>query len=656
MIIISMENQDILNKRIKFKHQRKTKKCKLKIFFLAFIISFIILLIIFIVLYLFFPKTKDKNKIIPKSEWNYKPAGDKIKTRWAYNLDPYKVWQEYPRPQLQREDWINLNGPWKYSIRTSSSSFPDYYDGFILVPFPIESSLSGVMKTFNNNDVLWYEKEIEIPKKWKGKHILLNFGAVDWKCELFMNKIKVGEHIGGYSYFYFDITNYLNKGKNEIILKVIDPSDDSYQPRGKQTLNPEKIWYTSSSGIWQTVWLEPVNENYIEKLEINNDYDNQEIKILFKVANNNNNELTIAYSVKFNDKLVGEHKGKINEYIPIKLSNEDFKPWSPSEPNIYLIEAKLLSHSGDVLDKITSYTTIRKIESKKDKKGILRIFLNNKPLFNLGTLDQGFWPDGLYTPPSEEAMLYDINQLKNLGFNTIRKHVKVESFRYYYQCDKIGIMIWQDMPSGNINGFRGWDRKNINGGSDTQRTQESKDNYYKEWGDIIENLKFFQCIIVWVPFNEAWGQFDTLNVVEFTKNKDNSRLINAASGGNHRICGNFLDLHSYPNPIYFLNYDKLINVFGEFGGLGLKIRNHMWTENNWGYVVLSDKKEVTKTFIKYIKFLIELAPKGISAAIYTQTTDVEAEINGLITYDRYEIKVSDEIKLYNQELISILKE
>ena len=337
--------------------------------------------------------------------------------------------------------------------------------------------MDGIMKNLKKDNILWYEKEVEIPKNWTGKHILLNFGAVDWKCELFINKINVGEHTGGYSYFYFDITNFLNEGKNNITLKVIDPTDTLYQPRGKQTLNPYGIWYTPSSGIWQTVWLEPVNENYIEKLEINNDYDNKEIKILFKSADNK--ELTIVYSAKYNNKLVGENKGKANEYISIKLSDEDFKPWSPSEPNIYIIEAKLLTSSGDILDNITSYTTIRKVESKKDKNGILRIFLNN-------------WPDGLYTPPSEEAMIYDINQLKHLGFNTIRKHAKVESFRYYYYCDKIGIMIWQDMPSGKVDETRVWNRTDINGGADSIRTQESKDNYYIEWGDIIENLKFFQ--------------------------------------------------------------------------------------------------------------------------------------------------------------------
>ena len=306
------------------------------------------------------------------------------------------------------------------------------------------------------------------------------------------------------------------------------------------------------------------------------------------------------------------------------------------------------------MDSITSYTAIRKIEPKKDNLGILRIFLNNKPLFNLGALDQGYWPDGIYTQPSEEAMIYDIKKLKALGFNTIRKHAKIESFRYYYQCDKIGMVIWQDIPSSNLDSSGKWDKIHINGGKDTKRSKVSKENYYKELGEIIENYKFFQCIIIWIPFNEAWGQFDTKEVVEFIQRYDNSRLIDAASGGNHRICGHFIDLHSYPNPKYFLKYKNLINIFGEYGGIGLKIKNHTWNANNWGYLFLSNKKELTNKYIEYINELIKLVPKGISAAIYTQSTDVEEELNGLITYDRYETKVFAIIKEYNKKLISCL--
>ena len=610
-------------------------------------------------IFVFLSKDKEGHGLKAFNNLGWQPMGDRIKTRWGMSLDPNNVWQEYPRPQLQRTDWINLNGLWQYSIR-QTDVVPSQHDGYILVPFPVESSLSGVMKTFTKDDIIFYERTIEIPSNWKGKHVLLNFGAVDWKCEVFINNNKVGEHSGGYTYFYFDITGFLKEGTNTLLLKVVDVSDTvystwgKYQPVGKQSITPNGIWYTPSSGIWQTVWLEPVDEHYIEKLEINNDYDNKAIKVTFKVANNE--KLPIEFSVKFGDNLVGQANGKSNEEITIKLSDENFKPWSPSEPNLYSITAKLLSNSGNVLDTITSYTNIRKIESRRDSAGKLRIFLNNKPLFNLGPLDQGFWPDGLYTAPSEEAMVYDIQKLKDWGFNTIRKHVKTEPFRYYYECDRIGMVLWQDMPSGNVDGSGSWDNSHMNGGSDTKRTQESKDNYYREWADIIENLKFFQCIIVWTPFNEAWGQFDTEAVVQFTLEKDNLRLINAASGGNHRVAGHFLDLHSYPGPNYYLQYDGLINVIGEYGGLGLEIKNHTWKDDNWGYEVLPDKIELTNRYIEFINMLFDMVPKGISGAIYTQTTDVEGEINGLMTYDRYDTKIFDVIKDYHERLIATLSE
>ena len=591
-----------------------------------------------------------------KLKWT--PAGDKIKTRWAETIDPEKVWQEYPRPQLERKDWMNLNGLWKYAVRKQGDLSPDEYDGEILVPFPIESSLSGVMKTFTKEDALWYYKEIEIPNEWNGKHILLNFGAVDWRSEVYINRKKVGEHTGGYSYFYFDITSFLETGKNKLLIKVIDVTDTvystwgKYQPVGKQSITPNGIWYTPASGIWQTVWLEPVSEQYIENLEIFNDYYNKEIKINFNVPNEA--KLSVDLTVKFNDKIVGESKGNSNELISIKLSDGNFKPWSPTEPNLYTIEAKLLSDSGEVLDSISSYTAIRIVESKKDSNNILRIFLNNKPIFNMGTLDQGYWPDGLYTPPSDEAMVYDIQKLKDLGFNTIRKHVKTEFFRYYYYCDKLGMLVWQDMPSGNIDGSGSWDSSKMDGGVDHKRTQESKDNYYKEWGEIIENLKFFQSIIIWTPFNEDWGQFDTCTVVNFTLQHDDSRLINAASGGNHRTCSDFVDIHPYPSPNYFFKYESLINVIGEYGGLGLEIKGHTWKDDNWGYEVLKDKIEVTNRYIEFINMLIDLIPQGISAGIYTQTTDVEGEINGLMTYDRNETKVYDAIREYNKKVIDSL--
>ena len=580
------------------------------------------------------------------------PAGNKIKTKWGKNLDPKKVWQEYPRPQLERKQWLNLNGIWSYSITDVNSQKPDNFDGEILVPFSIESSLSGVMKSLNEKQILWYYKEFEIPDNWKDKNIIIHFNAVDWICELYINDNKIGEHSGGYSEFSFDITKNIKEGKNKILLRVFDPSDKGYQAVGKQTLNPNVIWYTSISGIWQTVWLEPVNEIYIQKLEINNDYDKKEIKINVKL--NLDEKLPLEVSLLFKDDELMKLKGFSNSEIVFNIPDKHFHPWSPNEPNIYSFNINIFDNNQKIIDSIVSYTTLRKVEQKKDKNGIYRIYLNNKPLFNMGTLDQGYWPDGLYTPPSEEAMIYDINKLKELGFNTIRKHIKIEPYRYYYYCDKIGMLVWQDMPSGDRQNNK-WEFLKLNAGDDVNRSEESKNNYYKEWSEIIDNLKFFQCIIVWIPFNEGWGQFDTEKVVEFTKKQDSTRLINAASGGNHRICGNFLDLHSYPHPAQYLKVDNLINILGEFGGLALDIKGHTWKEDNWGYKTCKSKEEVTEKYEEYINLLIN-SFKSFSAAIYTQTTDVEIEINGLITYDRAEIKVIEQrIKAVNEKIINSLE-
>ena len=580
------------------------------------------------------------------------PAGNKIKTKWGKNLDPKNVWQEYPRPQLERKQWLNLNGIWSYSITDVNSQKPDNFDGEILVPFSIESSLSGVMKSLNEKQILWYYKEFEIPDNWKDKNIIIHFNAVDWICELYINDNKIGKHSGGYSEFSFDITKNIKEGKNKILLRVFDPSDKGYQAVGKQTLNPNVIWYTSISGIWQTVWLEPVNEIYIKKLEINNDYDKKEIKINVKL--NLDEKLPLEVSLLFKDDELMKLKGFSNSEIVFNIPDNLFHPWSPNEPNIYSFNINLFDNNQKIIDSILSYTTLRKVEQKKDKNGIYRIYLNNKPLFNMGTLDQGYWPDGLYTPPSEEAMIYDINKLKELGFNTIRKHIKIEPYRYYYYCDKIGMLVWQDMPSGDRQNNK-WEFLKLNAGDDVNRSEESKNNYYKEWSEIIDNLKFFQCIIVWIPFNEGWGQFDTEKVVEFTKKQDYTRLINAASGGNHRICGNFLDLHSYPHPAQYLKVNNLINILGEFGGLALDIKGHTWKEDNWGYKTCKSKEEVTEKYEEYINLLIN-SFKSFSAAIYTQTTDVEIEINGLITYDRAEIKVIEQrIKAANEKIINSLE-
>ena len=376
--------------QVKNEPERINANSKWKKFNITFILGTIfVLTVLTINVALFLTKEKESET---KIQMNYainadwKPAGNRIKTKWGKNLDYKKVWQEYPRPQLQRADWMNLNGLWSYAIKDQSVMNTTEFDGLLLVPFPVESSLSGVMKNLSQTEVLFYEKSVRIPDSWKGKNVLLNFGAVDWKCEVFVNKEKVGEHTGGYSYFYFDITKYLKGTDNTITLRVTDVTDTyhaewgKYQPVGKQTVTPNGIWYTPSSGVWQTAWLEPVSPDYIEKVEINNDFDNKKIKVNFKVPNDA--KLSIDYIVSFDGKSVAYGRGKSNEEIAIDVSS-NFKPWSPSEPNLYTITAELTSSSGVVVDKISSYTAVRKVESKKDKNGILRIFLNNKPLFNV---------------------------------------------------------------------------------------------------------------------------------------------------------------------------------------------------------------------------------------------------------------------------------
>ncbi len=647
------DNNEPFNNKLETLQLQKSINWK-KIAIIFIILSTIFFILIFLTLIIILKNNNSKEKKDDEKEWEWSAKGDRIKTEWGEKLNPKEVWKEYPRPQLQRQEWLNLNGIWDYAITKKNDIRPEKYDGKILVPFPLESSLSGVMKNLTENEILWYSKDFELKKEWKGDKILLNFGAVDWKSEIYINYKKVGEHEGGFTPFSFDITNYIHYDKkNNLIVRVFDPTDTSYQPVGKQTQKPNGIWYNAVSGIWQTVWIEPVKDHYITNIFINNNFDNKQIKVHFKI--NSDILLPIKFSLIYKDKEIAKINDTSNKDIVINIKNEDFHPWSPSEPNLYNFKINLYSKTGNIYDSIDSYTLIRKVTSGNDTNGNLRIFLNNKILFNLGTLDQGWWPDGLYTPPSEEAMIFDIIKLKDLGFNTIRKHVKVEPARYYYQCDKIGMLIWQDMPSSEAKDCD-WKPQEMGGGSDKKRSEESINNYYKEWEDIINSLTFFQSIIIWTPFNEAWGQFQTENVVEFTKNLDLSRLINAASGGNHRLCSNFLDLHHYPAPSQFLYEGSLINVIGEYGGLGLEIKGHTWKDENWGYNLLHSKEELTEKYIQFINIVINLVKNGISAAIYTQTTDVESEINGLITYDRKEIKIFESlIKDKNIELINILQ-
>jgi len=586
--------------------------------------------------------------ITVQAQW--KPAGDHIRTEWADKIDVNHVLPEYPRPVMERSDWSNLNGLWSYAVRPAGENCPVKFDGSILVPFALESSLSGVQKELKDNQELWYSRSFNTPGNWKGKKILLHFGAVDWKADVWVNDIKIGNHTGGYSAFSFDITSALKKGDNKLVVKVWDPTSNGEQPRGKQAYNPGGIFYTPVSGIWQTVWLEPVASHYITALKTTPDIDKGKLTVAVETDVVLNGDVV---EVKLFDgaSLVGTGKSLAGQ--PVEVVVSDQKLWSPESPFLYNMQVTLM-RDGHALDNVKSYAAMRKYSSHKDEKGHLRLQLNNKDYFQLGPLDQGWWPDGLYTAPSDEALKYDIQKTKDFGFNMIRKHVKVEPARWYTHCDKLGIIVWQDMPSGATG--PDWQPRNYFNGVEAKRSAESEAIYRNELKDMIDQLYSYACIGVWTTFNESWGQFKTQEIAEWTKKYDPSRMVNAASGGNHYFCGDMLDLHNYPGPDMYLRDPQRVNVLGEFGGIGLAIKDHLWDVNkNWGYVKLNSIDEATAEYVKYVGQLYDYIEKGFSAGVYTQTTDVEEEINGLLTYDRKVIKMNEQkVREINQKLCNSL--
>ena len=583
----------------------------------------------------------------------WKPAGDKLKTKWAETIDINNVLPEYPRPIMERTEWANLNGLWEYAILPLGQLEPSTFDGQILVPFAVESSLSGVQKELGKDKELWYKRHITIPSSWKNKNILLHFGAVDWKTEIFLNDVKIGTHTGGYTPFCFDITPYLKSGKQKLVVKVWDPTSESHQPRGKQVVNPNSIWYTPVSGIWQTVWLEPVNKKHISSVNTVANIDSKSLKVSVKTENTTNVDI-VEIILKDNNKVVSTVKCVAGESADIYLS--DMKLWSPESPFLYDLEVKLLE-KGKSVDNVKSYAAMRKVSMQRNQNGVMRMQLNNKDYFHFGPLDQGWWPDGLYTAPTDEALLYDIQKTKDLGYNMIRKHVKVEPARWYTHCDRLGILVWQDMPNGGDSPH--WEMHKYFEGKELERTIESENNFRKEWKEVMDYLMPYPSIVVWVPFNEAWGQFKTKEIADWTKHHDPSRLVNSASGGNHyHNTGDILDFHQYPSPKMLMYDHNRVTVLGEYGGIGLPLEKHLWQpDRNWGYVQFKNAKEVTDEYVKYAEDLLRLIPQGISGAVYTQTTDVEGEVNGLITYDRKAIKVEeDRVRAINQKICNSLND
>jgi Beta-galactosidase/beta-glucuronidase len=588
----------------------------------------------------------------------WQPVGDKIKSRWVKDINPANPLPEYPRPQLVREGWQNLNGLWEYAIVPGSlGSAPETYEGQILVPYAVESSLSGVGRTVGKDSSLWYRREITISKELRKQRVLLHFGAVDWRCAVYVNGKKVGTHEGGFDPFSFDITDFLNKGaKQQITVGVWDPTDEGPQPNGKQVVNPHGIWYTPVTGIWQTVWLEGVPETYVASTKQTPDIDKGTLLVNAAIAGAKEGDEVRVSAWKGSEK-VAEQTAAIGSDVSLSISNPEL--WSPDSPFRYGLKVAVL-RKGKTVDEVSSYFAMRKISMEKDQKGLQRMMLNNEFVFQYGPLDQGWWPDGLYTAPTDEALRFDVEETKAMGFNMIRKHIKVEPARWYYYCDSIGLVVWQDMPSGDLGGNH-WDmRPGITSGKqhDKNRSPESEAIYRKEWKAIMDALHNFPSIVVWVPFNEAWGQFKTKEITEWTMAYDPSRLVNSASGGNFFPVGQILDIHNYPDAVMprpDLFGDKQILTLGEFGGLGLPVEGHTWqNKDNWGYQSFKNADELKRRYEGLVNDLARLIPLGLSAAVYTQTTDVEVETNGLMTYDREVVKIPEsELKSWHQRLYHI---
>jgi hypothetical protein len=551
----------------------------------------------------------------------WEPAKGPLATRWAKDVSPERVWPEYPRPQMVREDWVNLNGLWSYAIRPASEDKPSEWDGEILVPFAVESALSGVKKSVQPHERLWYRRSFSPPALDDNQRLLLHFGAVDWKCTVWVNRQQVGEHTGGYDPFTFDITDAHQDGENEIIVTVSDPTDTGNQPRGKQVLAPRGIMYTAVTGIWQTVWLERVPERHIESLRIVPDIDRGVVTV--KVSTTADEREVVRVKALRDGEAVGDGQGAAGAAIEVAIPNAAL--WSPDEPNLYDLVVELLD-GGETIDSVQSYFGMRKMEVKKDDEGINRLWLNNEVVFQYGPLDQGWWPDGLYTPASDEAMKYDIEMTKRLGMNMARKHVKYECDRWYYWCDRLGLLVWQDMPSGNVG-----------------RRAESRANFRRELQAMIDALHNHPSIVMWVPFNEGWGQHETPEVVAWVTEYDPSRPVNEASGWHDRGSGDISDMHSYPGPGMREPEENRVVVLGEFGGLGMPVSGHTWQdEENWGYVSYNNAGELTDAYVNLLTEMRPLIGRGLSAAVYTQTTDVEIEVNGLMTYDREIVKMDEQ--------------
>ncbi len=573
-----------------------------------------------------------------QSQW--KMADQPMVTRWGEEVTPENAWREYPRPQMVRSNWQNLNGLWEYAVVDRAHPQPDEWQGHILVPFCLESALSGVRGRLTGRDALWYRRTFSKPHT-ADERVLLHFEAVDYETQVWVNGTKVGSHTGGHVPFHFDITDAVENGESELIIRVFDPTNNSYQPKGKQHLRPHRFWYTAVSGIWQTVWLETVPQRYIDRLRIETAIEPARIRVEAALQGEPDEDETLEVIVRDGETIAARGRGK-GELV---LDVPDAKLWSPDSPFLYDLEVILLDGENNVIDQVESYTGIRTVGKKRDADGHLRFTLNNEFIFHLGPLDQGWWPDGLLTPPSDEAMVYDLQYIKDAGFNMIRKHVTVENRRYYYHTDRLGILIWQDHVSAHP-GPR-WVLLRYR---DEPEDREWPDDKHEQWmyelKAMVDTFYNNPSIVVWVPFNERWGQHRTMKIGEWLTEYDRTRLLNIASGGNFFPVGDIADEHDYAGPRFPLDdprYEDYVKVIGEFGGHGHAVSGHLWNQDeSWGYGGAETLEELEERYRRSIRTLTELKKRGLAAGVYTQTTDIEIEINGLMTYDRRVNKLDPE--------------
>ncbi|HZJ58577.1 MAG TPA: glycoside hydrolase family 2 TIM barrel-domain containing protein [Clostridia bacterium] len=593
--------------------------------------------------------------MVNKGNQTWTPITGDLMTDWVEEVSADEVLTEYPRPQMVREHWQSLNGLWDYAIGQVNGEVPRY-EGKILVPFPIESSLSGVKSPLKPDEILWYRRNFKIPGSWKDKRILLHFGAADWKTGVWLNGHTIGEHTGGYYPFTFDITEHLRDGDNELSVSVWDPTNTFGQERGKQSLHPRGIFYTAVSGIWQTVWLEPVPDVYIKSHRLTPDLDKQLLNLRVETdglieTTGSHGGLEYRATVYKNGNEIVSGGDNISNTLSLRIPEP--RPWHPEDPFLYDIRIELIL-DNIVKDEAKGYFGMRKYSVGRDELGVRRLMVNNEPLFQNGILDQGYWPDGLYTAPTDEALKYDIEVAKLLGFNMIRKHAKAEPARWYYHCDRLGIIVWQDMISGgkNINIYLNGIIPMVAGGltikDDKYRRVGRQDpgnrqNYRKELKEMIDALYNFPSIGMWVPFNEAWGQFDAVEIADWIEDYDGTRWIDHASGWHDQGTGDIKSVHIYFRRLKMpKNIKDRAVVISEYGGYSYPIKGHIWRDGKeFGYKKFKSIDDFEDAYRDLSKSQVEpLRQTGLSAAVYTQLTDVETEVNGLITYDRKRIKLN----------------